>query len=152
MADLTLPSNYPALLLELKTQIQSAQTRAALRVNRELVFLYWQIGQAILQKQRAAGWGTKVFEQHSRDLKAEVPEMKGFSPRKLSYMRKFADRWPDESILQLHAAKLTRFHNCVLLDKLGDQSRCEWYAHATTQHGWSRNVLIHQVESRLIDR
>lgn len=150
--EVTLPGDYAALLNDLKTGIHSAQTQAALSVNRELVLLYWQIGQVIRQKQQAEGWGAKVIGQLSHDLKAEFPEMKGFSPRNLGYMRKFAETWTDEAFVQQVAAKLPWFHNCVLLDKLKDPVQREWYARATIQHGWSRNVLIHQIESRLIER
>ena len=151
-ADLALPSDYAAMLGDLKTRIRTAQTQAALSVNRELVLLYWQIGQVIRQKQQAEGWGAKVIEQLSRDLKAEFPDMKGFSPRNLGYMRKFAETWTDEDFVQQVAAKLPWFHNCTLLDKLRDADQREWYARATNQHGWSRNVLIHQIESRLMER
>ena len=150
--EVALPTDYAALLTDLKARIRSAQTQAALSVNRELVLLYWQIGQTILQKQREEGWGAKVIEQLSRDLRAEFPDMKGFSPRNLGYMRKFADTWTDRDFVQQVAAKLPWFHNCTLLDKLKDPSEREWYARATIQNGWSRNVLIHQIDSRLIDR
>ena len=148
-AELALPTDYPALLGDLKTQIRSAQVRAALSVNRELVLLYWQIGQAILQRQQQAGWGAKVIAQLSRDLASEFPDMKGFSRRNLGYMKAFAQTWTDESFVQQVAAKLPWFHNCVLLDKVKDPQQREWYARATLQHGWSRNILVHQIDSQL---
>ncbi len=83
------PGGYPAFLTELKERIRTAQVRAALSVNRELVLLYWQIGRDILLRQRDAGWGAKVIDRLSRDLRAAFPEMKGFSPRNLKYMRTF---------------------------------------------------------------
>lgn len=146
------PSGYAELLGDLKTRIRSAQTRAALAVNRELILLYWQIGQAILHRQGQAGWGAKVIDQLGRDLKREFPEMKGFSARNLKYMRTFAAAWPDTEFVQQVAAQLPWFHNVVLLDKLKDPQEREWYARAAIQHGWSRNVLIHQIGSRLIER
>jgi len=91
---------YAAFLGELKERIRHAQVRAALNVNRELVLLYWQIGREILARQGRAGWGAKVIEQLSRDLKIAFPDMKGFSPRNLKYMRAFAEAWPEESIVQ----------------------------------------------------
>ncbi|MCD0155670.1 YhcG family protein [Deinococcus sp. 6GRE01] len=151
-SDLTLPDDYAALLGDLKGRIRSAQTRAALAVNRELVLLYWHIGQSILARQAQEGWGAKVVDQLARDLKAEFPELKGFSPRNLKYMRAFAAAWPDPEFVQQLAAQLPWFHNVALLDKLKDPAQREWYARAAIQHGWSRNVLIHQMDTRLIDR
>ncbi|QLG12876.1 DUF1016 domain-containing protein (plasmid) [Deinococcus sp. D7000] len=151
-ADLALPTDYAALLGDLKTQIRSAQTRAALSVNRELVTLYWHIGRSILQRQGQAGWGAKVIEQLARDLKTEFPDMKGFSPRNLKYMQQFAVNWPDGAIVQQLVAQIPWGHNIALLQHLKDPAAREWYAHATIQHGWSRNILIHQIDSRLIER
>lgn len=151
-SDLTLPDDYAALLGDLKGRIRSAQTRAALAVNRELVLLYWHIGQSILARQAQEGWGAKVIDQLARDLKTEFPDMKGFSPRNLKYMRAFAAAWPDPEFVQQLAAQLPWFHNVALLDKLKDPAQREWYARAAIQHGWSRNVLIHQMDTRLIDR
>ena len=153
MADkLALPTDYAALLGDLKTQIRSAQTRAALSVNRELVTLYWQIGQAILSRQQQAGWGAKVIEQLARDLKTEFPDMKGFSPRNLQYMQQFAATWPDAEIVQQLVSQIPWGHNIALMRSVKDPAAREWYARATVQHGWSRNVLMHQMDSRLIER
>lgn len=88
--NLALPGEYAALLGELKDRIRSAQTRVALAVNRELVLLYWHIGQAILERQAQAGWGAGVVQQLSRDLGREFPDLKGLSPRNLQYMAQFA--------------------------------------------------------------
>lgn len=148
----TLPDDYAALLSELKTQVRTAQIRAALSVNRELVMLYWHIGTRILERQKQKGWGAKVIDQLSSDLRREFPEMTGLSTRNLGYMKKFAQTWTDEEFVQQVAAKLPWFHNCVLLDKLKDPAQREWYARATTQYGWSRNVLVHQIDSRLYER
>lgn len=151
-ADLSLPDDYPALLTELKTRIRSAQTQAALAVNRELVLLYWQIGQTILSKQQQAGWGAKVIDQLSRDLKREFPAMKGFSRSNLSYMQQFAATWPDEGTVQQLVGQLPWGHNIALMQKVKDPGQREWYARAAIQHGWSRNILIHQIDSRLLER
>lgn len=95
-----LPLDYTAWLAELKTRIHNAQQRASLSVNRELVLRYWQIGRDILARQDREGWGAKVIERLSQDLRNAFPDMKGFSPRNLKYMRSFAEAWPDESIVQ----------------------------------------------------
>ncbi|WP_102128531.1 PDDEXK nuclease domain-containing protein [Deinococcus planocerae] len=152
VGELALPEQYPALLGELKTHIRAAQTRAALAVNRELVLLYHHIGQTILHRQGQAGWGAKVIDQLSQDLRREFPDMKGFSARNLKYMRAFAAAWPEPAFVQEVLAQITWYHNVALVEKLGDPQRREWYARATVTHGWSRNVLVHQIESRLFER
>ena len=105
------PSGYADWLADLKTRIHTAQQRAALAVNRELVLLYWQIGQDILARQAAQGWGAKVIERLSQDLRSAFPEMKGFSRANLMYMRAFAAAWPDEKIVQQAVGQLPWGHN-----------------------------------------
>src|SRR5579864_8216702 len=101
MSDLVSSSkSYLDLLTRLKSQIRTAQVRAALSVNQELVLLYWGIGKEILTRQQEDGWGTKVIERLAKDLRSEFPDMQGLSPRNLKYMRAFAEAWPDEPILQ----------------------------------------------------
>jgi predicted nuclease of restriction endonuclease-like (RecB) superfamily len=143
---LRLPSDYDDLLRDLKARIEGAQIRAALAANRELVLLYWQIGRAILARQDAAGWGSKVVDRLAHDLQRAFPELKGFSRRNLQYMRSFAAAWTDEVIVQQVAAQLPWFHNCVLLDKVADHEERNWYVRQAVEHGWSRNVLVHQIE------
>jgi predicted nuclease of restriction endonuclease-like (RecB) superfamily len=147
-----LPAGYAELLESLKARIREAQVRAALSVNRELVLLYWHIGREILQRQEREGWGAKVIDRLALDLRREFPEMKGFSPRNLKYMRAFAEAWPDEQIVQQAAAQIPWFHNVVLLEKVKDPAARLWYAQQTIEHGWSRNVLVHQIESKLYQR
>src|SRR5262245_15261799 len=140
---------YEEFLRELKGRIKEAQLRAALSVNRELVLLYWQLGRDILERQARTGWGAKVVDRLARDLQRAFPEMRGFSTRNLKYMRAFAEAWPEEPFVQQAAAQIPWFHNCVLLDKLRRREDREWYLRATVEHGWSRNVLVHQIESKL---
>lgn len=144
--------SYEALLSDLKNRISSARTRAALAVNRELILLYWQIGREILTRQEAEKWGAKVIERLAADLRREFPDMKGLSSRNLKYMRAFADAWPDGEFVQQLAAQIPWFHNCVLLDKVAKPSEREWYIRKAIEHGWSRNVLVHQIESGLMRR
>jgi predicted nuclease of restriction endonuclease-like (RecB) superfamily len=144
--------DYAKFLADIKTKIRSAQTRAALSVNSELVLLYWHIGNDILKRQDVQGWGAKVIERLSHDLSREFPQMKGFSSRNLKYMRSFAVAYPDEAFVQQVAAQIPWFHNCVIMDKLKDLVKREWYIRQTIQQGWSRNVLVHQIESGLFDR
>jgi predicted nuclease of restriction endonuclease-like (RecB) superfamily len=149
---LPLPPDYEQLLGSLKTRIRAAQVRAALAVNSELVLLYWSIGNDILGRQRAEGWGTKIVERLAGDLQAEFPGIKGFSLRNLKYMRAFAEAWPETEIVQQVAAQIPWFHNCTLLDKVKAPDQRLWYARATIEHGWSRAVLTHQIESDLFSR
>jgi len=146
------PAGYADWLSELKTRIHSAQQRATLVVNRELVLLYWQIGRDILTRQREQGWGTKVIDRLAHDLRIDFPDMKGFSPRNLKYMRAFAEAWPDAQFVQQAVAQLPWGHNLVLLDKLSESKARRWYAAKTIEHNWSRNVLVMQIETRLIER
>lgn len=147
-----LPTDYAAWLAELKTRIYTAQQRASLAVNRELVLLYWQIGRDILARQDREGWGAKVIERLAQDLRNAFPDMKGFSPRNLKYMRAFAEAWPDEAIVQGVLAQLPWYHQLALLDKLPDPEPRRWYAAKAIEHNWSRNILVMQIETRLLER
>lgn len=150
-----LPDDYSAWFSTLKQQIQTAQQRAALAVNHELLKLYWQMGHDILQRQQVQGWGAKVIDQLAHDLKSAFPEIKGFSRANLMYMRSFAEAWPEfntEPIVQQAVGQIPWGHNLVLLSKLKDKQQRLTYASKVQQHGWSRHVLVHQIESRLIER
>jgi predicted nuclease of restriction endonuclease-like (RecB) superfamily len=146
-ASLTVPpAGYAEWLAELKTRIHTAQQRAALAVNRELVPLYWQIGRDILARQTEQGWGAKVIERLAHDLRTAFPQMKGFSPRNLKYMRAFASAWPDGEFVQQAAAQLPWFHLCTLIDKLKTRTERDWYMAKAIEHNWSRNILVMQIE------
>ena len=151
-----LPESYPTWLAELKQRIAQSQQRAALAVNSELISLYWQIGHDILQRQSDQGWGSKVVDQLSHDLKRSFPEMKGFSARNLKYMRKFASLWPEfdqQSVIVQHpAAQLPWFHICTVMDKVKEPDARLYYMQMASDHGWSRAILVHQIESRLLER
>jgi predicted nuclease of restriction endonuclease-like (RecB) superfamily len=147
MTEALAPDSYGRFLAELKERIRTAQFRASMAVNRELVLLYWQIGRDILDRQERENWGAKVIDRLAADLKRAFPDMKGFSPRNLKYMRAFGEAWPDEAIVQAVLAQITWYHNLAILEKLSALEDRIWYARATIQHGWSRNVLVHQIES-----
>jgi hypothetical protein len=112
-----LPPDYAAWLAELKTHIHSAQQRATLAVNRELVLLCWQIGRDILERQGREGWGARVIERLAQDLRNAFPGMKGFSRANLMYMRSFSKAWPDRKFVQVVLAQLSRCHQLALLNK-----------------------------------
>ncbi len=145
-------ADYQELLQNLKKQIRNAQIKAALSVNRELVLLYWQLGKQILLKQQQEGWGTKVIERLSQDLRGEFPQMDGLSSRNLQYMRFLAEAYPDEQIVQQLVAQIPWGHNVRILDKVKNPKERLWYIQQTIENGWSRNVLVHQIESDLYKR
>jgi len=145
-------SGYDIVLKELKEKIQNARMKAILAVNHELIYLYWEIGKQILVQEQEKGWGAKVVDQLAVDLRKAFPEIKGFSARNLRYMKAFADAYPDSAILQAGPAKLTWYHNCTLLDKIKIDEERQWYAVETIKNGWTRDVLVHQIESGLYKR
>jgi predicted nuclease of restriction endonuclease-like (RecB) superfamily len=146
------PSTYPALLASIKERIRSAQTRAAVVVNRELILLYWEIGSEISRRQNAEGWGTKVIEKLAEDLRRSFPRMQGVSIRNLKYMRAFADAWPDLAIVQQLAAQLPWFHNCLLLGKVKEPRERAWYIDQSIQNNWSRHQLAASIKAKLYRR
>ncbi|MDB5789437.1 PDDEXK nuclease domain-containing protein [Caballeronia mineralivorans] len=144
--------DYRRWLAELKQRVERTRLRAVTSVNRELVTLYWQIGREILDRQQRQGWGAAVVDRLARDLKAAFPDMRGFSPRNLKYMRSLAQAWPDAEFVQQPAAQLPWFHLCTLLDKVKDPEQRSWYAGKTLEHGWSRQVLTMQIETAAYTR
>jgi predicted nuclease of restriction endonuclease-like (RecB) superfamily len=146
------PAAYADWLAELKSRIHTAQQRATLAVNRELLLLYWQIGRDILARQAEQCWGAKVIDRLAHDLRPAFPDMKGFSPRNLKCMRAFAQAWPDVQFVQEVLAQLPWYHQLALLDKLPSTQMRRWYAAKAIEHNWSRNVLVMQIETRLLER
>lgn len=132
------PDGYTDWLADLKSRIHTAQQRATLAVNRELVLLYWQIGHDILMRQASQGWGAKVIERLAQDLRTAFPDMKGFSPRNLKYMRAFAEAWPEAEFVQEVLAQLPWYHQLALLDKLDNIESRRWYAASPQRAGRRR--------------
>ncbi|KAB8332487.1 DUF1016 domain-containing protein [Scytonema tolypothrichoides VB-61278] len=149
---LSLMDSYDDFLQKLKERILSAQVKAALSVNRELVLLYWYIGHEILTRQQQQGWGAKVIDKLAADLRQAFPQMKGFSARNLKYIRAFAQAYPDEEFVQQVVAQIPWGHNVRILDAVKDSEERKWYVEQTIQYGWSRNILVHQIESGLYHR
>jgi len=160
-----LPKGYAEFLEDLKTRIRAARIKAALSANRELILLYWDIGKSIVERQRKEGWGRSVVERLARDLQAEFPGISGFSPQNMWYMRAFYLAWTlevanlqqpvgelDGENLPQAVGEIPWGHNLQLLSKLNDPSRRFWYAQKTIERGWSRAVLVHQIESSLHER
>jgi predicted nuclease of restriction endonuclease-like (RecB) superfamily len=143
---------YAALLAELKERIRTARLRAAVAVNQELILPYWSIGRDILLRQVAEGWGARVIDRLAADLRRDFREMTGLSARNLRYMRAFAEAYPDPAIVQQVVARLPWGHNVRLIEAVKDPAERLWYARQAIEHGWSRNVLAHQIESGLFNR
>lgn len=169
MNDIT-PNNYVNIIARLKEKIRQAKTKASLAVNKELLNVYWEIGNTILEQQKSEGWGAKVIDRLAQDLKHEFPDMQGLSIRNIKYMRAFAEAYPEFSIVQPTlaqlqiadnqnntivqqvVAQLTWSHNIVLLDKVKKLEERVFYAQKTIENNWSKNVLILQIENKLFER
>ena len=172
-----LPAGYTTLLADLKARVRAAQLRAAVSVNRELILLYWDIGKIIVEAQKTKGYGKQVVERLAEDLQKEFPGTAGFSPQNVWYMRSFYLAWTKEpqklqqpvgestskflpqlvgelagSNLPQPVAEIPWGHNLVLLAKLKTPLIRLWYAHKAIEHGWSRAVLTHHIETQLHER
>ena len=143
---------YASLLAELKERIRTARLKAAVAVNEELILLYWSIGRDILDRQTTAGWGARVIDRLAADLRRDFPEMTGLSPRNLKYMRAFAEAFPEREIVQQVVARLPWGHAIKLVESVKSPEQRIWYARQAAEHGWSRNVLAHQIDSDLFAR
>jgi predicted nuclease of restriction endonuclease-like (RecB) superfamily len=142
------PPDYAAWLADLKARIRQERLRVVLASNAVMVLLYWDIGQSILDKQSDQGWGSRVIDRLAADLREAFPEMKGFSPRNLKYMRAFAAAWPERQIVQHTVAQLSWRQNLALIEKLANSDDRLWYAAKTREHGWSSNILALQIDAQ----
>jgi len=140
---------YLATIEQVKQEIKSAQYRAALHVNAELVLLYHSIGSVINEHKT---WGSKFIDNLAADLRIEFPNSKGYSARNLKYMAKFAAAYPDREFVQTVSAQIPWSHNIAVLEKVKDPEERIWYINKTAENGWSHSVLIHQIESGLYQR
>ena len=144
---------YEEFLRALKERIRAAQVKAALAVNVELTQLYWEIGQSLWERQQSRNWGEAVIVNLAKDLQATFPGVEGFSRRNLYRMRAFYLAYHEDSpIVPQAVAQIPWGHNAVLLEKVKDAVERLWYAQQSVANGWSRNVLVHQIESRLYER
>ncbi|MBF0406648.1 MAG: DUF1016 family protein [Candidatus Riflebacteria bacterium] len=155
--------DYSEFLHELKTRIKSAQIKAVVSVNRELIELYWELAEKILEKQVSTQWGDGLLTQMSKDLQNEFPDMKGFSLSNLKYMRQWYLFWTKENpksqqlVDQLKNAKklvlqIPWGHNLVIVSKSKSHEEALFYAQKTIDNNWSRAVLTHQIEGCLFGR
>ena len=167
-----LPPNYKDIITSLKDKIRKARLNASFKLNADLLYMYKEIGSTIAIQEKKAGWGAKIIEKLSEDLRSEFEDMKGLSPRNLRYMRDFALAYPsfpflqealaesaekgglanNESILQGELAKLTWYHHITLLDKVKEPKNRAFYITQTIQNGWTRDVMVHQIEAGLHEK
>ena len=149
MSDTQPPSNdYSQLLVDVKLRIRSAQYAALKAVNQELIALYWDIGQLIVDRQNTAGWGKSVVEQLAKDIQAEFPGISGFSTANLWRMRSFYLTYAENSNLAPLVREIGWTHNLAIMEKCKDDLEREFYIRMTRKFGWTKNVLIHQIENQ----
>lgn len=141
--------DYLATIEQIKQEIRVAQYQATLHVNADLLLLYHSIGLVINAHK---SWGNKFIENLAKDIKLDFPNAKGYSVRNLKYMAKFALIYPDREFVQQVVAQIPWGQNIVLMDKVPDETARQWYLDQCRENGWSRNVLIHQIESGLYER
>ena len=142
-------NQYLSVIESIKTEISKAQYNAALQVNKELTLLYYHIGRIINEHK---SWGNKFIDNLARDIKIAYPNSTGYSVRNLKYMAKFAAEYPDEEFVHTVSAQIPWSHNVAIVEKVKKVEQREWYIKKTLENGWSRNVLVHQIESGLYER
>ena len=148
----SIPDNYKHLLIEVKQRIRSAQYEALRAVNKELIALYWDIGRLIVSQQQGTSWGKSVVEQLAKDLRTEFPGISGFSARNIWNMRSFYLAYSSNEKLQPMVAEIGWTHNLVILEKCKDDLEREFYLRMTRKFGWTKNVLIHQIENQTYEK
>jgi predicted nuclease of restriction endonuclease-like (RecB) superfamily len=144
--------DYAHLLAEVKERVRSAQYAALKAVNTELVGLYWDIGRMIAERQEKAGWGKSVVEHLSGDLRQEFPGVAGFSVQNLWYMRQLYLEYNGHERLQPLVGEIAWAHNLVIMSKCKDPLEREFYIRMTRKFGWSKNVLIHQIDNQSYEK
>jgi len=142
-------SEYISIVENIKREIKAAQYRAAIHANVDMLLLYHDIGCVINEHKL---WGNRFIDNLATDIRIDFPESKGYSVRNLKYMAKFAETYPVREFVQQVVAQIPWGHNVVLLDKVSDAKEREWYIKKSAKNGWSRNVLVHQIESGLYQR
>jgi predicted nuclease of restriction endonuclease-like (RecB) superfamily len=146
------PQDYPRLLTEIKERIRSAQYEALKAVNKELVGLYWDIGRMIVERQDVEGWGKAVVEQLAADLRTEFPGVGGFSASNLWRMKAFFEAYTGLEKLAPLVREIGWSHNLAILERCKDPLEREFYLRVTRKFGWSKNVLIHQIDNQSYEK
>ncbi|MBE9011774.1 DUF1016 family protein [Pseudanabaenaceae cyanobacterium LEGE 13415] len=145
-------NEYGNLLAEVKQRIRSAQYEALKAVNRELIALYWDLGKLIVDRQQQNSWGKSIVEQLAKDLQTEFPGTSGFSARNIWRMRDFYLTYCSNEKLTPLVAEIGWSHNIVILQKCKDDLEREFYIRSTRKFGWTKNVLIHQIENQTYEK
>ncbi len=146
------PADYGALLATVRDRIRSAQYEALRSVNRELVELYWDIGQVIAERQRDEGWGRSIVERLAEDLREQLPGVRGFSASNLWRMRVFYRAYRQKAKLAPLVREVGWSHNLVILERCADDLEREFYLRMTRRMGWTRRVLVHQIENQTYEK
>ncbi|PSB29974.1 PDDEXK nuclease domain-containing protein [Chlorogloea sp. CCALA 695] len=146
------PGNYGELLVQVKQRIRSAQYEALKAVNKELIALYWDIGEAIVTRQQDETWGKSVVTNLSQDLQAEFPGVGGFSAANLWRMKLFYETYVNREKLAPLAREIGWSHNLAIMEKCKDDLEREFYLRMTRKCGWTKNVLIHQIENQTYEK
>ena len=143
---------YASFLQEIKKRISDAQYAALKSVNKELISLYWDLGKGIVEKQHKFGWGKGIVENLSKDLQIEFVGIKGFSPQNLWFMRQFYVHYSEKVKLQPLVREISWVKNIIILSKCKDDLEREFYIKMTSKYGWTKNVLIHQIENKSYEK
>ena len=147
-----LPDDYASLLAEVKERVRSAQYSALRAVNKELVALYWDIGRLIVSRQADAAHGAAIAEQLATDLRLEFPGVSGYSRRNVFYMREFYLAYRDFEKVQPLVAQIGWSQNLIILQRCKNALEREFYLRMTKKFGWTKNVLIHQIENQSYEK
>ena len=147
-----LPEDYARLLADVKERVRATQYAALKAVNKELVGLYWDIGRMIAERQKVEGWGKSVVEQLAKDLREEFPGVRGYSAQNLWYMRQFFLEYHEDVKLQPLVGEISWAKNLVIMGRCKDPLEREFYIRMTRKFGWTKNVLIHQIENQSYEK
>jgi predicted nuclease of restriction endonuclease-like (RecB) superfamily len=147
-----IPNGYKDLLGKIKQRIRSAQYEALKVVNKELISLYWDIGRIIDEQQREKSWGRSVVETLAKDLQSEFPGIQGFSAQNLWYMRQFYRTYENNQKLQPLVGEISWAKHLIIMSKCKDDLEREFYIRMTKKFGWTKNVLIHQIENQTYEK
>ena len=154
-------TEYKKFIIDIKNRIKNSQIKASISVNKEMLKLYWNLAEMIIEKQEKSSWGDKIIENISYDLKEEFPDMKGFSKRNIKYMRQWYNYWNlnnkigQQLVAQLENNQIFQIpwgHNIVIITKIKDEKEALFYINKIIENNWSRNMLIHQIEFNLYER
>lgn len=139
-------NEYLTFLSRLKNKIMTSQQDAVIAVNKELIMLYWEIGNLILQKKNEQGWEEDIINNLSNDLKIVFPDMQGFYAKNIKYMCKFAEEYKDQKFIEQVASQISWSHNLILMDKISDVNKTISYINKIIENGWSKSALLNKIE------